>query len=76
MKVEIDIDPDVVLVGELKEQYRSLLSSIRALESTEPLLKYQVEDLKNDRKYLKAHRRVLRYNMCGDDFEAFMKETK
>lgn len=74
MKVTVDVDDDEIVLAGLKDQYRSIWSSIEALKGYRELLHYQAEDLYDHKRNLKAFRKVIRYYTSKEEFDKFIKE--
>jgi len=74
--IEIDHDlRDKILIDTLQEDYKMILESVRRLEARAELKSHEQEDLRADKKYLKAHKRVIRYHMVKQDFDQFIAEV-
>jgi hypothetical protein len=78
--IKIDYDTaDRIVLEVLKEDYLMVKENIRNIENlvkTDDIKSYVVEDLKYDKKLLKAIKRVLRYYMVKGDYDRFIEENK
>jgi tRNA(Ile2) C34 agmatinyltransferase TiaS len=70
---------DKILVSVLKENYYIVLDNVRDLKNKvkkKDCPFHVVEDYEYDRKLLKALRRVLRYHMTHEEYQAFIGENE
>jgi hypothetical protein len=78
--IKIDYDTaDRIVMEILKEDYLMVKENIRNIENlvkTDDIKSYVVEDLKYDKKLLKAIKRVLRYYMVKGNYDRFIEENK
>lgn len=78
-KVYIQIPLDfgsAVTLQNLKEDYSNLKNDIIALTNKKnfgTIKPHEEEDLKSDKKYLKAFKKVLKYYMTLDEWENFAR---
>lgn len=74
MKVELSNDAvDEIFRSILIQDYEALKSDIRRLESIDELAKYQKEDLKNNKKYVKAMKKLMSYYI-GYNWKSYIAE--
>lgn len=72
--VELSFDAvDDIVLQVMKEDYRYVKQSLEETKGVS-LRPFEKEDRKADKKLLKALKRVLRYRMVREDYEAFMAE--
>lgn len=74
MKVELNNDAvDAIFTSILLQDYKMLKSDIRNLKDTPELAPYQKQDLKDNKKYLKAMKTLMTYYV-GPDWKKKLTE--
>lgn len=67
---------DAIVIDRLQDSCRGMTDAIADLEARKRLEKYEVEDLVEQRKDLRATKRVLQYYMGTEAFSKFIKSLK